>query len=82
MERGKKLREVLREKGLLHRFFQQHRYDIATKFPHAFPDRTKVATEPLLNTLDVSVGFAPQRRSPGAVCGMPIPVSVLCVDQT
>lgn len=82
LERGKKLREVLREKGLLHRFFQHHRYDIGTKFPHAFPNGTEVATEPLLNTLDVSVGFVPRRRSPGVVCGMPIPMSVLCMDQT
>lgn len=82
LERGKKLREVLREKGLLHRFFQRHRYDIGTKFPHAFPNGTEVATEPLLNTLDVSVGFVPLRCSPGAVCGTPIPTSVLCMDQT
>ncbi|XP_055675767.1 embryonic pepsinogen-like [Falco peregrinus] len=66
LERGKKLREVLREKGLLHSFFQRHHYDIGTKFPHAFPNGTKVATEPLLNTLDVeyygtiSIGTPPQ----------------------
>ncbi|NXW39043.1 PEPE protein, partial [Phaetusa simplex] len=66
LERGKKLREVLREKGLLHRFFQNHRYDIGTKFPHAFPNGTEVATEPLLNTLDmeyygtISIGTPPQ----------------------
>ncbi|GAB0199919.1 embryonic pepsinogen-like [Grus japonensis] len=53
LERGKKLREVLREKGLLHHFFQHHHYDIGTKFPHAFPNGTEVATEPLLNTLDM-----------------------------
>uniref|UniRef100_A0A8C8B2S0 Peptidase A1 domain-containing protein n=1 Tax=Otus sunia TaxID=257818 RepID=A0A8C8B2S0_9STRI len=66
LERGKKLRQVLREKGLLHHFFQHHRYDIGTKFPHAFPNGTKVATEPLLNTLDIeyygaiSIGTPPQ----------------------
>ncbi|XP_068275511.1 embryonic pepsinogen [Nyctibius grandis] len=66
LERGKKLREVLREKGLLHHFFQRHRYDIGTKFPHAFPNGTEVATEPLLNTLDmeyygtISIGTPPQ----------------------
>ncbi|NXA20346.1 PEPE protein, partial [Ibidorhyncha struthersii] len=66
LERGKKLREVLREKGLLHRFFQHHHYDIGTKFPHAFPNGTEVATEPLLNTLDmeyygtISIGTPPQ----------------------
>lgn len=80
LERGKKLREVLREEGLLHHFFQNHRYDIGTRFPHAFANGTEVATEPLLNTLDVSDGFVPQRRSPRAVCGTPIPMSVLCVD--
>ena len=82
LERGKKVREVLRETGLLHRFFQRHRYDIGTEFPHAFPKGTKVATEPLLNTLDVSTGFVPQRCSPGVVCGTPVPVSVLSMDQT
>lgn len=56
LERGKKLRDVLREKYLLHQFFQHHHYDIGTKFPHAFPNGTRVATEPLLNTLDVSMG--------------------------
>ncbi|NWI71694.1 PEPE protein, partial [Todus mexicanus] len=66
LERGKKLREVLMEKGLLHQFLQHHHYDIGTKFPHAFPNGTKVATEPLLNTLDVeyygtiSIGTPPQ----------------------
>ncbi|NXG78595.1 PEPE protein, partial [Baryphthengus martii] len=66
LQRGKKLREVLREKGLLSRFFQQHRYDVGTKFPHAFLNGTKVATEPLLNALDVeyygaiSIGTPPQ----------------------
>lgn len=59
MERGKKLRQVLREKGLLHHFLQHHRYDIGAKFPHAFPNGTEVATEPLLNSLDVSIGFSP-----------------------
>ncbi|XP_071434749.1 embryonic pepsinogen-like [Pithys albifrons albifrons] len=66
LERGKKLREILREKDLLHQFFQHHHYDIGTKFPHAFPNGTKVATEPLLNALDVeyygtiSIGTPPQ----------------------
>lgn len=82
MERGKKLRDVLREKDLLHQFFQHHHYDIGTKFPHAFPNGTGVATEPLVNTLDVSTGSDRQGHSPGMVCGMPIPVSVLGTDQT
>lgn len=60
LERGKKLREILREKGLLRHFFQHHRYDIGTKFPHAFPNLIDVVAEPLLNTLDVSAGFDPQ----------------------
>ncbi|NWI00327.1 PEPE protein, partial [Tichodroma muraria] len=66
LERGKKLRDVLREKDLLHQFFQHHHYDVGTKFPHAFPNGTGVATEPLLNTLDVeyygtiSIGTPPQ----------------------
>ncbi|NXA13070.1 PEPE protein, partial [Sapayoa aenigma] len=66
LERGKKLRDALREKDLLPQFFQHHHYDIGTKFPHAFPNRTNVATEPLLNTLDVeyygtiSIGTPPQ----------------------
>ncbi|XP_010070735.1 PREDICTED: embryonic pepsinogen-like, partial [Pterocles gutturalis] len=66
LERGKKLREVLREKGLLDGFFQRHRYDIGTKFPHAFPNGTRVATEPLLKTPDmeyygsISIGTPPQ----------------------
>ncbi|KFP44309.1 Embryonic pepsinogen, partial [Chlamydotis macqueenii] len=66
LERGRKLRDALREKGLLQAFLQQHRYDVGTKFPHAFPNRTEVATEPLLNTLDmeyygiISIGTPPQ----------------------
>uniref|UniRef100_A0A8C3Q654 Uncharacterized protein n=1 Tax=Geospiza parvula TaxID=87175 RepID=A0A8C3Q654_GEOPR len=66
LELGKKLRDVLREKDLLRQFFQHHHYDIGTKFPHAFPNRTRVATEPLLNALDVeyygtiSIGTPPQ----------------------
>lgn len=75
MERGKKLRDVLREKDLLQQFFQHHHYDIGTKFPHAFPNGSRVATEPLLNTLDVSRGSNPQGYSPDRVCGMPISLS-------
>ncbi|NWT55633.1 PEPE protein, partial [Erythrocercus mccallii] len=75
LERGKKLRDVLREKDLLHQFFQHHHYDIGTKFPHAFPNGSRVAAEPLLNTLDVSMGSNPQGHSPGKVCGMSIPLS-------
>ncbi|XP_013798037.2 embryonic pepsinogen-like [Apteryx mantelli] len=66
LQRGKKLRDILREKGLLARFLQHHRYDIGAKFPHAFPDVLDVATEPLLNTLDmeyygtISIGTPPQ----------------------
>lgn len=64
LERGKKLRDVLREKDLLHQFFQHHHYDIGTKFPHAFPNGSRVVTEPLLNTLDVSVGSNPRGTRP------------------
>ncbi|NWI95410.1 PEPE protein, partial [Pitta sordida] len=66
LERGKKLRQILREKDLLSQFLQRHHYDIGTKFPHAFPNGTQAATEPLLNTLDVeyygtiSIGTPPQ----------------------
>ncbi|NXE08858.1 PEPE protein, partial [Lophotis ruficrista] len=66
LERGRKLRDTLREKGLLQAFLQQHPYDIGTKFPHAFPNGTGAATEPLLNTLDmeyygtISIGTPPQ----------------------
>ncbi|NXK69860.1 PEPE protein, partial [Sylvietta virens] len=74
LERGKKLRDVLREKDLLHQFFQHHHYDIGAKFPHAFPNGTRVATEPLLNALDVSMGSNPQGHSPGGICGMSIPL--------
>ncbi|KAL2295487.1 hypothetical protein Nmel_017900 [Mimus melanotis] len=67
LERGKKLREVLREKDLLHQFFQHHHYDIGTKFPHAFPNGTGVATEPLLNALDNPSLAAPQVEYYGTI---------------
>ncbi|XP_009947495.1 PREDICTED: embryonic pepsinogen-like [Leptosomus discolor] len=71
LERGKKLREVLREKGLLHRFFQRHRYDIGTKFLHAFPNKLQVWFHALKATLapaapqmeyygTISIGTPPQ----------------------
>ncbi|NXF22121.1 PEPE protein, partial [Rhodinocichla rosea] len=66
LERGKKLRDVLREQDLLQQFLQHHHYDVGTKFPHAFPNGTGAATEPLLNALDVeyygtiSIGTPPQ----------------------
>ncbi|XP_009700456.1 PREDICTED: embryonic pepsinogen-like, partial [Cariama cristata] len=63
LERGKKPREVLREKGLLRRFFQHHRYDIGTKFPHAFPNGTGVANQPLLPRRTKPESFYPKTFS-------------------
>lgn len=50
LHKGKSLRKVLKEHGLLEDFLKKHPYSISTKYSSL----AKVASEPLTNYLDVS----------------------------
>ncbi|XP_019401731.1 PREDICTED: embryonic pepsinogen-like [Crocodylus porosus] len=64
LQRGKKMREILRQKALLEDFLKEHHYDIGTKYAHSFASRG--VYEPLVNSLDaeyfgmISIGTPPQ----------------------
>ncbi|XP_042319984.1 embryonic pepsinogen-like [Sceloporus undulatus] len=66
LHRGKKLRNILKEKNLLEPLLQKHHYDIGTKYHPAFSNAAQVADEPLLNFLDteyygtIYIGTPPQ----------------------
>ncbi|KAK2525197.1 Pga5 [Columba guinea] len=59
LRRGKSLRQVLRENGLLEQFLEQHPYNPAAKFFNIFG-----SSEPMVNYLDVSMPGSPQGHWP------------------
>uniref|UniRef100_A0A8D0DYW2 Peptidase A1 domain-containing protein n=1 Tax=Salvator merianae TaxID=96440 RepID=A0A8D0DYW2_SALMN len=67
LQRGKKLRDILKDENLLESVLQKHKYDIGTKYHTQFSNAVEVANEPLLNFLDVKyygtiyIGTPPQK---------------------
>ncbi|XP_019369439.1 PREDICTED: embryonic pepsinogen-like [Gavialis gangeticus] len=64
LQRGKKARKVLMEKGLLEDFLKEHHYDISTKYTRS--SASQGVSEPLLNYFDteyygsIYIGTPPQ----------------------
>uniref|UniRef100_A0A7M4E5H2 Embryonic pepsinogen-like n=1 Tax=Crocodylus porosus TaxID=8502 RepID=A0A7M4E5H2_CROPO len=64
LQKGKKIRQILREKGLLEDYLYHHRRNIATKYSRSLASQG--VSEPLLNAFDVkyfgiiSIGTPPQ----------------------
>uniref|UniRef100_A0A7M4FSY8 Embryonic pepsinogen-like n=1 Tax=Crocodylus porosus TaxID=8502 RepID=A0A7M4FSY8_CROPO len=64
LQRGKKTREILRQKGLLEDFLKEHHYDIGTKYARSFASQG--VYEPLMNYFDteyygtIYIGTPPQ----------------------
>ncbi|XP_069798243.1 gastricsin-like isoform X1 [Narcine bancroftii] len=66
LHKGKSVRDVLKERGLLDDFLEKHAYNPATKYLRPAQHDTLAATEPLINYLDlsyfgtISIGTPPQ----------------------
>uniref|UniRef100_A0A7M4E5I8 Embryonic pepsinogen-like n=1 Tax=Crocodylus porosus TaxID=8502 RepID=A0A7M4E5I8_CROPO len=64
LQKGKKIRQILREKGLLEDYLYHHRRNIATKYSRSLASQG--VSEPLLNAFDteyfgiISIGTPPQ----------------------
>ncbi|XP_059806069.1 pepsin A-like [Hypanus sabinus] len=66
IHKGKSVRDILTERGLLEDFLKKHPYDLSTKYGRSAQQGSFVADEPLINYLDlcyygtISIGNPPQ----------------------